>query len=105
MPFLTSAGILLLNLSFFRSAIVEVYPIGIPVLYSVLLRRKWHLLNPRAVSVGKRESYGPSKAASVDGVGGWNGTQSSIMLTTSNGQTKTYWSPQELQELDERVKA
>ena len=30
---------------------------------------------------------------------------SAILLTASNGQTKAYWSPQELKELEQKVKA
>lgn len=66
------------NLSDFCLLIVKVYPIGIPVLYSGLLWRKRHLLNPRAVSVGKCESYDASEGVSGDGVGKWNSSQSSI---------------------------
>lgn len=88
----------------FRLSSIQVYPVGIPFLYSFVLWRKRDLLNPRISSRCKSESDGASEEGAGGGFGIGRDISSSILLTASNGQTKAYWSPQELQELDEKVK-
>ena len=87
--------------------VLKVYPIGIPVLYFLILWTKRELLNPRIYSAGEKE--GRSARARDDttrtDIGEGNDIASVIVLTASNGQTKAYWSRQELQELDEKMKA
>lgn len=90
---------------YLRSAVGKVYPIGIPALYFFVLWRKRHLLNPRIDSGDKYEGDN-----AIDEVSGADFVQrkddpSVILLTASNGQAKAYWPPQQLKELDERVKA
>lgn len=85
---------------------VQVYPIGIPVLYFFALWRKRELLNPRIYSASNNEEReGTGEDATEAGIVEGNNTPSVVQLTASNGQTKAYWSPQELKELDKRVKA
>lgn len=86
-------------------AAVKVYPIGIPALYSVVLWRKRELLNPRIYSVGKEESDTSNNDIAGTGCVKGNDAPPPILLTASNGQTKAYWSPEELKELNERVNA
>ena len=84
---------------------MKVYPIGIPVLYSFVLWKYRELLNPRVHCAGTSESAGADADDTGAGFVGTADAPSAILLTASNGQTKAYWSPQELKELDERVQA
>ena len=84
---------------------VKVYPLGIPFLYSVILWKYRELLKPRIYSGGQSDGDGVSEDDTGASFVTTTDTTSTILLTASNGQTKAYWSPQELQELEERVKA
>lgn len=63
------------------------------------------MLNPRIHSGGKSEGDGVSEDKTMATLVSTTDNTSAILLTAPNGQTKAYWSQQELRELDERVKA
>ena len=86
-------------------AVEKVYPIGIPVLYFLVLWKRRHLLNPRVYSAGQEEGGGASDDTTGASFVSKKDDPSAILLTASNGQTKAYWPPEELEELDQRVKA
>ena len=80
------------------------YPIGIPVLYAVILWRKRELLNPRVhttVMVEPEDTDGTSTAA-----GSTNSAGIFFLFCRAGptAQTNNEMSPQELQEFKERVK-
>lgn len=65
------------------------------------------MLNTRIDCDGtiESESDGVSDGATGSGFVRREDDPSAIRLTASNRQTKSYWSPQELKELDQKVKA
>lgn len=84
------------------------YPVGIPVLYAVILWRKRELLNPRIHAAAVTESNSgraDDRTNESTGRAGDAGLLSSILRFVSKGQTKTEISPQELQELEGKVRA
>ena len=81
-------------------AAAKVYPVGIPVLYAVILWKNRALLNPRIHT----DPDGANEAATRADPAGGGEIPSTVLSTTSKGQTNTY-TFEELQELDEKVKA
>ncbi|CAM9956616.1 unnamed protein product, partial [Laminaria digitata] len=79
----------------YSGLMIAVYPVGIPFLYAVILWKNRELLNPRIV----RCKSDPDSAdeSTTD--------SSAVLCTASNLKTKTEFSQQELQELEERVQA
>ena len=77
------------------------YPVGIPVLYAVILWKNRQLLNPRI----RTEPSGADEAATRAHSTGRDGIPSNVLSITSKGQTKNRYTFHELQELDEKVKA
>lgn len=82
------------------AAAPKVYPVGIPVLYAVILWENRELLNPRI----RTEPDGAVEASSRAGQVGEDDNPAATPSTNSKSQTKTY-SPEELQELEEKVQA
>lgn len=76
-------------------AAFQVYPIGIPVLYAVILWTNRELLNPSIVRC-KPDSDSADESTT---------DSTAVLYTTSKGQIKKGVSPEELQELEERVQA
>lgn len=72
----------------------QVYPIGIPVLYAAILWKNRELLNPR---IHTEPDVVDEAAAGADSF--------VTLSTTSKGQTKKNYSFEELQMLEEKVKA
>lgn len=81
------------------------YPVGIPALYAVILRRKRDLLNPRRNSTATSEYDGTGEIATGHDSAGGAGNPLSLLPTASRSQSNKELSPQELQEFNERVRA
>ena len=75
------------------------------MLYFLVLWKRRHLLNPRVYSAGQEEGGGASDDTTGASFVSKKDDPSAILLTASNGQMKAYWPPEELEELDQRVKA
>lgn len=81
------------------------YPLGVPVTYAAIVWRKRDLLNPRIHTVAMsgpgqgEETATTAQSVREPGVFSW------ARRTASKGQTKTDLSPEELEELEERVNA
>lgn len=84
---------------------MKVYPIGIPVLYAVILWNSRELLNPRIRSGVKVDSDETGQATQRDGFPQGTGTLSSFFNFSSNGQPENDLSEQELQEFNETIRA
>lgn len=80
---------------------IKVYPVGIPVLYAVILWRKRHLLNPR-IHV---EPDGDEEVATRTDLAGRNEILSRTLATSSKGQAKKRYCHLELQEWKKQVEA
>ena len=77
-------------------AACQVYPIGIPILYAIILWSNRELLNPSIVRC-KPETDSADESTT---------DSSAVLCATSKGRkVKNDYSPQELQELEERVQA
>lgn len=83
---------------------MKVYPIGIPVLYSVVLWKHRELLNPRICYAGdaKPEANDTNEEPTREHLARRDGIQSATLLTSSNVQPLEELS---LRELEERVEA
>lgn len=77
------------------------YPVGIPVLYAVILWRKRHLLNPR-IQVEPDEA---DEAATRADLRGRNEVLSRTLAASSKGQPKNRCRHLELQEWEKQVSA
>lgn len=76
----------------------QVYPIGIPILYAVILWKNRELLNPRIVRCNAEPDSGrESMGGEVD--------PTAVLCTAPKLGTKKSYSPEELGELEERVLA
>ena len=78
----------------------KVYPVGIPILYAVILWKNRELLNPRIHT----KPVGADEAATRGDPTKGDGNPSATRSIMPKGQTKQY-SPEELQMLEEKVKA
>ena len=72
------------------------YPVGIPVLYAAILWKNRELLNP-CIHTGLDES-GETPTTGSD-------NPSAVICASSKGRAKNVYSPEELQELEEKVQA
>lgn len=86
-------------------AAAKVYPLGIPVLYAAILWDKRDLLNPRICPDTKRGSGGGDEGDITAIPATESREPPEKRNTASEGQTKNRLTPQNLQELDEKVKA
>lgn len=84
---------------------MKVYPIGIPVLYAVILWNSRELLNPRINTGIKVKGGEPGQATTRDGFSEGASTLSSFFNFSSNGPPKNELSQQELKEFNETVRA
>lgn len=84
-------------------AACQVYPIGIPILYAVILWKNRELLNPRidTVPAGVDEEETRVNAGSGDDLL----STMPVLCISSKSQAKNSYSSEELQELAEKVKA
>lgn len=81
------------------------YPIGIPVLYSVFLWKHRELLNPRVYVDAKSEANDAGEESTRARLARGDDTQSATLLAPSNLQHTKYLFLLELQQLEERVEA
>ena len=81
----------------------QVYPVGIPVLYAVILWKNRELLNPR-IHV-EPDSAGEAAMESDPAPATGDEIPSATLATASKGVTKKIYTFEELQELEEKVEA
>lgn len=86
---------------------MKVYPIGVPAMYAAILWKKRHLLNPRAHTITISEpDRGEDTATTAEAAGGVGiFIFSRVFRIASRDQTKREFSPQELEVLEQKVRA
>lgn len=91
----------------FVAAAAQVYPIGIPALYAAILWKKRDLLNPRIHTDKPDGVDGFDEAATRTDPAREDGIPFAMMLcaTPKVGQARDSYSPRDIRELEERVKA
>lgn len=79
---------------------VKVYPVGIPLLYALILWKNRDLLNPRIYT-----AQGGANGAAAQGDSSGDESAAAVLCITSKSLMKSKLSPQEEQELEEKVQA